>query len=205
MCVWSRTRLKPLSESTRSAVLSPFFCHSRRGPLLSFFVLPGDRWPTPGYLYNFWCLLLVMMLLMLFATSMSSSVASDLDNCVPCCASAERSILVTMSADELSNSRLEEASPHHCRSRHSSRRDQTQTGEATSRGINRDFTYAHPVGVTTPNAQSPPSLATTWLSKTGVMTTPALASDTHRARMAAVNFILIVVGRGSEEEFASDW
>lgn len=53
-------------------------------------------------------------------------------------------------------------------------------------------TYPHPEGVTTPNAQSPPSLATTWLSKMGVMTTPALARETQRARMA-VNFILSVL------------
>lgn len=49
--------------------------------------------------------------------------------------------------------------------------------------------YAHPDGVTTPNAQSPPSFATTWLSKTGVITTLALARETQRARTAA-NFIL---------------
>lgn len=53
------------------------------------------------------------------------------------------------------------------------------------------MTYAHPEGVTTPNAQSEPSFATTWLSKTGVMTTPALARETQRAR-TAVNFILSV-------------
>lgn len=52
-----------------------------------------------------------------------------------------------------------------------------------------NIAYAHPDGVTTPNAQSPPSFATTWLSKTGVMTTPALARETQRARTAA-NFIL---------------
>lgn len=52
--------------------------------------------------------------------------------------------------------------------------------------------YPHPDGVTTPIAQSPPSFATTWLSKMGVMTTPALASETQRARMAA-NFIFAVV------------
>lgn len=49
-----------------------------------------------------------------------------------------------------------------------------------------------PEGVTTPNAQSPLSLATTWLSKMGVMTTPALAREAQRARMAR-NFILSIL------------
>lgn len=67
----------------------------------------------------------------------------------------------------------------------------TSQPRETARGWEWGIPYAHPDGVTTPNAQSAPSFWTTWLSKTGVMTTPALASETQRARIA-VNFIFAV-------------
>lgn len=49
--------------------------------------------------------------------------------------------------------------------------------------------YPQPVGVTTPSAQSAPSFATTWLSKMGVMTTPADAREAQRAMRTATAFI----------------
>ncbi|SPQ19509.1 208fd1b2-009d-4fed-8f71-564d957e90ad [Thermothielavioides terrestris] len=46
-------------------------------------------------------------------------------------------------------------------------------------------TYPQPWGVVTPKKQSPLDLGTTWSGLMGVMTTPALASETHSESAAA--------------------
>ena len=51
-------------------------------------------------------------------------------------------------------------------------------------GENERNTYPQPCGVTSPKAQSPLTLATTWFRKTGVMTTPALAPYAAARAMA---------------------
>lgn len=52
-------------------------------------------------------------------------------------------------------------------------------------------THPQPVGVDTPKKQSPSTLDTTWSWKMGVLTTPALAREAHRATSNVVVFIFI--------------
>jgi hypothetical protein len=51
------------------------------------------------------------------------------------------------------------------------------------------YPYAQPWGVVTPKAQSSPCLGTIWSSKTGVLTTPALAREAHSAAKNNATFI----------------
>lgn len=57
-------------------------------------------------------------------------------------------------------------------------------------------THAHPAGVVTPSAQSSPALGTTWSGLTGVMTTPALASDTQKASAVARSMEVFILKLG---------